>query len=181
LGLAKRRATLAARLTTPPRVSPMRLEHLRIKLELAADRLLLKRWLRQMEDRLRSLLARLLQVTDIPGWLLDRRYSSLVAAALELHEPFRNRALRLFRLRCGPPTGTFHDEPANQRFLARLRALGISPDPWLNPPPDHWVEGKNGRPLRLCFEKDPLEVLRMGEYFQTCLSPGSFNFFSALA
>jgi hypothetical protein len=180
-GLAKRRAALAARLTITPKVSPMRLEHLRIKLELAADRLLLERWLRQSDDRLRSLLARLLEVEDIPGWLLERQYYSLVAAALQLPDPFRNLAVRLFRLRCEPPPWVFHDEPANQRFLARLRALGMNPHPWLNPPPDHWVEGKNGRRVRLCFEKDPLEVLRMGEHFCTCLSPGAFNFFSAVA
>jgi hypothetical protein len=180
-GLAKRRATLAARLTNPATVSPVRLEHLRTKLELAADRLLLERWLCQQHDRLRALLARLLQVPEVPDFLLERRNSSLLAAALQLHEPFRELALRLFRLRCGPPPWTFHDEPANRQFLARLRALGINPDPWLDPPPDHWAEGKNGLPVRLGFEKDPLEVLRMGEYFQTCLSPGSFNFFSAVA
>jgi hypothetical protein len=180
-GLAKRRAMLAARLTTAPQVSPTRLEHLRTKLELAADRLLIACWLHQTDDRLQSLLARLLQVPDIPGWLLERRYSSLLAAALGLNEPFRGLALRLFRLRCGPPPWTLDDEPANRQFLAGLRARGVNPDPWLDPPADHWVHGKNGRPVRLCFEKDPLEMLRMGEDFGTCLSPGSFNFFSAVA
>jgi hypothetical protein len=180
-GLAKRRAVLAARLATPPRVSPLRLEHLRTKLELAADRLLLERWLEQTEDRLRSLLARRLQVPDLPEWLLEQRHFALLVASLELRDPYRELALRLFRLRCGPPPWTFHDEPANQQFLARLRALGVNPDRWLDPPPDHWVPGKNGRLVQLCFEKDPLEVLRMGEHFGTCLSPGSFNFFSAVA
>jgi hypothetical protein len=179
-GLAKRRAALATRLTAAPRVSPVRLDHLRTKLDLAADRLLVAGRLRQAEDRLRARLAELLDVAAIPDWLLERPYSSLLAAALELTGPVRELALRIFRRRCGSPPWTFRDEPANRQFVERLRALGIDPAPWLDPPPGEWVEGKNGRRVRLAFEDDPREVLRMGEHFGTCLSPGSFNFFSAV-
>jgi hypothetical protein len=39
----------------------------------------------------------------------------------------------------------------------------------------------DGLALRLNLEADPLEIMRMGEPFQTCLAPGAFNFFSTIA
>jgi hypothetical protein len=35
--------------------------------------------------------------------------------------------------------------------------------------------------LTLDHEKDPLQIMRMGAPFDTCLAPGSFNFFSAVS
>jgi len=38
-----------------------------------------------------------------------------------------------------------------------------------------------GRSLFLDLEDDPLEIFRMGGHFQTCLSPGAFNYYSVFA
>jgi len=38
-----------------------------------------------------------------------------------------------------------------------------------------------GRSLFLALEDDPLEIFRMGGHFQTCLSPGAFNYYSVFA
>lgn len=85
----------------------------------------------------------------------------------------------MLRGRCGPPPWNLYDEPANQAFVGRLRSLGIDPAPWLESASDT-VKAANGQTVRLALEDDPLEILRMGAYFSTCLSPGDCNFFSAV-
>ena len=104
-----------------------------------------------------------------------------MAAVLELTGRARELGLRLLRLRCGVPPWHLHDEAPNQQFLAHLGSLGIDPGPWLDPHVRAVYTASTGRKVHLAMERDPLEVLQMGAYFETCLSPGSFNFFSAVA
>jgi hypothetical protein len=65
--------------------------------------------------------------------------------------------------------------------LELLHARGVDSSPWLDPPSDVVVEATGGERYRVGFELDPVEVLRMGEPFGTCLAPGDVNFFSAVA
>jgi hypothetical protein len=89
--------------------------------------------------------------------------------------------LRLLRLRCGPPPWSLVDDPANREFFARMEQRGVHMRPWLHPPAASRFTGANGRVVYLQFENDPLEIFQMGSYFNTCLSPGEFNFFSVFA
>ncbi|MBX3471925.1 MAG: hypothetical protein KF878_34150 [Planctomycetes bacterium] len=68
----------------------------------------------------------------------------------------------------------------NRAFLARLRARGLDPRAWVEGLPARAWTPPGGPRLTLRLEDDPLEVLRMGEPFRTCLAPGAFNFFAAL-
>jgi hypothetical protein len=72
--------------------------------------------------------------------------------------------------------------PANVAFLESLAARGVDPTLWLGAHPHSFhCESAAGGRVRLAFECDPIRVLQMGNYFDTCLSAGSFNAFSAVA
>ena len=71
------------------------------------------------------------------------------------------------------------DFAPNRQFLSKMAGLGIDTSAWLGPfvrtastPIGAWTLG---------LETNPLEVLRMGNYFGTCLSEGQFNAFATIA
>ncbi len=68
---------------------------------------------------------------------------------------------------------------ANADWLRQAAREGIALDVWLNPP------RKRARlcdqPVTICVSQDPLEIYRMGNYFNTCLSQGGCNQMSVLA
>lgn len=70
-------------------------------------------------------------------------------------------------------------QPQNLRFLATVRSAGVDVEAWLSPLVRE-VESPGGR-LRIEVETDPLHVLQMGNYFETCLSEGDINAFSTVA
>jgi hypothetical protein len=72
--------------------------------------------------------------------------------------------------------------PGNVRFLARLAEAGIDTGVWLAGNPRKFpCRGVVGGKVRLRLERDPLGVLQMGNYFDTCLSFGRFNSFATVA
>jgi hypothetical protein len=70
------------------------------------------------------------------------------------------------------------DHPASQRWFARHPK--VVADRWLNPPAQAFPNC-NGGTVTLAFEKDPLEVLRLGNYVGSCLSLGGLQSNSAVA
>jgi hypothetical protein len=62
-----------------------------------------------------------------------------------------------------------------------MMSKGIKTEPWVDDATETEASSKDGRVLRLRLERDPLQVLNMGGHFNTCLSPGAFNFFSVFA
>ena len=100
---------------------------------------------------------------------------------LDLSPAFQRLGQRLLRRRCEPQPWHLGDDPANQRFIKRMGRLGIQLEPWLNPQQPVPKTAVNGTTLHLAFEHDPLEIFHMGGHFNTCLSPGDFNFFSVFA
>jgi hypothetical protein len=72
--------------------------------------------------------------------------------------------------------------PANAAFLQSIAERGVDVEAWLGAHPRAYpCDGVAGGRVRLAFERDPLRVLQMGNYFGTCLSAGEFNAFSAVA
>jgi hypothetical protein len=69
--------------------------------------------------------------------------------------------------------------PANARFAREAAAAGVDMDAWLAPM-SRVIDSPAGH-CRIVIETDPLHVLQMGNYFQTCLSEGDFNSFSTIA
>jgi hypothetical protein len=68
------------------------------------------------------------------------------------------------------PGEPLHERPANRAWAARARAAGLAPDAWLAHREREVHVG--GEVHRLATEEDPLQILRMGVPFGTCLSLG---------
>jgi hypothetical protein len=178
--LESRLTNLQARQSSASTISPARLDNLRMRLELNTSRLWIENWLRQMEEQGHAKLHTLLGSANLPDWVWNEANLRLVSAISKLEGRVRELGLQLIRRRCGPPPWDFHAEPANQEFLALLRERGVDPRPLVDPPAYISIEDAKGRRYQFGFERDPLEVLRMGEPFDTCLSPDGCNFFSAI-
>jgi hypothetical protein len=177
--LRKRLDALKERLARPAAPGPVRLQRLRGKLERAWGRAVLDRWEAALDERLPEALRKLLGIEEVPGWLSDPLSLTLLAAATRLRGSHRALAYRLFRLRCGPPPWDLRDAPENRAFVAERPEIDWRP--WIDGVGTVTVQAANGRQLHLALEDDPLEVFRMGAHFQTCLSPGSMNYFSVFA
>ncbi len=96
------------------------------------------------------------------------------------------RNKRLLRSLLRAYVGGDHDwpqtQPANMRFLEGLQTRGVDVAAWLGRHPRRYAcKGAYGGYVRLSLERDPLHVLQMGNYFDTCLSFGGINAFSTVA
>ena len=179
--LAKRLENLCRRLEQPQAASERRIEHLGAKIQRAIRRRVVETWQAGLRAEFEDDVIRAFGLAGFPDWLGEERRQRSLAAILQLEGWARTLGLRLFRLRCGPPPWNLADEPANQKFIARLRNMGIDPTAWISPPGPTTAVGPNGRRVQLNFEQDPLEIFLMGEYFGTCLGLGDCNFFSTVA
>ncbi|MGV3721799.1 MAG: hypothetical protein ACO1SX_12880, partial [Actinomycetota bacterium] len=71
--------------------------------------------------------------------------------------------------------------PENVRFLEALASRGVDAAAWLGVHPRRYRCGAaQGGWLHLRLERDPLQILHMGNYFDTCLSNDGCNSFSAV-
>jgi hypothetical protein len=184
---AKREAALVARLSNlrkrldaPRPTSEPRLARCLAKLERRIRLCTLASWEASLRDQLELELRRLLEARPPQTWLKNPLTLGLLSALTALSPKFRALGIRVFRARLGPAPWDFRDEPANREFLIRLASNGTDPKPWLEGIGERTVPTPHGE-LSLDMESDPLELLRMGEPFDTCLAPGAFNFFSAVA
>ena len=83
-----------------------------------------------------------------------------------LHQPDRALVLALLeQIACGASPASL---PENQRWLEDAGAAGVDVDTWTRGF-SATVE-LNGEPIRFATEDDPVEALKMGSYFSTCLS-----------
>lgn len=67
----------------------------------------------------------------------------------------------------------------NARWLRAMSERGLNQDQWLSEAPRKFRIGTQHIELRL--ESNPLQILQMGNYFDTCLSYGGCNSFSSVA
>lgn len=135
---------------------------------------------RLLDEGLRARLAR--QVGPLPpGLPLD---DNLRNAALLLDTLAENRDLLvgLLRARLAGDAGWREALPANAAFLADLAARGVRAEDWLGAHAAIYpLPGVAGSRVRVALECDPLHVLQMGNYFETCLSRGGFSAYAAVA
>ncbi|MBB6052286.1 hypothetical protein [Armatimonas rosea] len=101
----------------------------------------------------------------------------IMNAALLTMDPSENRRLliRLLRAYVAGDHDWARRQPANKAFLEALAQRGVETERWRGA----YRESIAG--YDLAFETDPLSVLQMGNYFETCLSFGSNNAFSTIA
>lgn len=72
--------------------------------------------------------------------------------------------------------------PENVRFLQSLAERGVDPEAWQRAHPRRYrCPELAGGVVRLRFEQDPLHILQMGNYFDTCLSFDGCNNYSTVA
>lgn len=138
-------------------------------------------WEEDINAALRTALSTKIGIADLPDWLMTSRQLWTIFNILQLPPAFRKLGFRLLRIRCDPPPWSLIDDPANRQFITLMEQRGVYMEPWLDPPAPRQFTGSNGRVVNLQFETDPLEIFQMGSYFNTCLSPGAFNFFSVFA
>ena len=173
--LASRIARLEQWLASPPELSSVRRAKLQEKLEAAAFRATFEAWSSHLHEATSAACA--------ARWgrqprLHDPRTAAILGGVARLDTPFRALVDRMLERRNGPRPWDLRDDPVHVELLERWRARGIDPGPWLDPP-ESTLE-VDGASLRLAVTVDPLDTLWMGGAFDTCLSPHSFNFFSAV-
>ena len=94
----------------------------------------------------------------------------------------RRLLLRLLRAHLAGEGRWRESHPDNIRFLESLTARGADADAWLALRPRRYpCAGAAGERVHLWLERDPLHILQMGNYFDTCLSFDDFNAFSTVA
>jgi hypothetical protein len=173
-------ANLRRRLESPRPPTPAQLEGLRKKLAERVDQRLLDGYDERLAAVLATAMAPVIGTGELPAWLLESPCIDLLPHLAALDARTRRLAFRVLRARARPYPWDLRDEGANAAFLEALRARGVDPLPWLDGIGIVVHEAPKGR-LYLQLERDPLEVLRMGAYFETCLSPGGVNFFSTVS
>jgi len=177
--LARRRANLVARLEAPRPLAPARLARLALDIERSARAAALDHWLAALERAALAAFPRAFGLAAAPAWLTSREHRAVLIAAIGLGRESRRLVRRLFAARAGEPPWDLRAEPANRAFLTRLGRRRVATGPWLDGIGSIRFDDPSGA-LHLALEPDPLEVLRMGEHFGTCLSPGGENFYSAV-
>ncbi|MGA7740835.1 MAG: hypothetical protein WBP56_06765 [Polyangia bacterium] len=167
-------------LVARPVLSQQRVEKLQAKIAHTTRRIRLERWVDQIDAELRQRLPKLLGLEAIPDdWWQEPILKCLMGIA-RLPSEFRALARLVLKRRVGQPPWDLRDHDKNARFLAHLRRNGVRIEPWLDGIGSFQHTSPNVGNAVLELENDPLEVLQMGAHFETCLSPGAFNYFSVI-
>jgi hypothetical protein len=178
--LETRLVSIEARLRGSAEIPPKKLANLARRLERRAAIARIEALEVAAGSELSSAMQRLLKVPHHQPWFDEARTLRILAPMLALSGQTCKLGVRLLRVRCGPPPWDLRDAAANSRFISKMQRQGIDMQPWLDGTVEHTVK-RNGVRHHLALEPDPLEVFVMGDHFDTCLSPGQFNFFSVFA
>lgn len=180
-------ANLAKRLSDPEleckTLSQQRLNNLSGKLYHAALTTSLTLWRQACEQLLKQHLHTMLHVEYFdPSWLQNKQDYQTLIALTNLSASERRLAGQLLQAELDGNYPLF-DAPANQAWIARMRAQGFNLQPWLegfelNLP---MIVGEQVKTFTLRLAQRLFDVLHMGDHFDTCLSHDGCNFFSVLA
>lgn len=167
---------------SPPQLSEARLKHLDAKLCERVRRFFFDRLRQTVQPCFEQAVCRELEIDSYPDTWREPLHRKIVLGILGLDTPkVKPLAVKLLRSLCGAVEWDFRNESANRLFLQKLHEQGIDTVPWTEPSEaERHISPKN-ETLFIALEKDPLEILKMGAPFKTCLSPWDFNFFSAVA
>lgn len=170
------------KIDVPAEPTESRLRKLHKKLSERTRRIFFERLRNSCRELLERLLCRELDITEFPDSWRDSLRRSIVLGILELEtKPLKRLGIKLLRSLAGETSWDYRNEIGNTTFLDRLKKRGIVLESWLSPDEPERIVHENSPPLRLGFENDPMEVMKMGAIFGTCLSPWECNFFSTLA
>lgn len=117
---------------------------------------------------------------EVDDRVFDPPLGDPLAGVLGLSGRVRSAGLRLLLERARGMALDTLAAPANRGFVERMTAKGIDVGPWLDGRVEIRATTVPGEEFVVRFSDDVLDVLLMGHHFQTCLSPGDVNFFSAV-
>lgn len=177
--MERRLKSLVQRIESPEPIPSGTVTDIEERLCASAIRARFRRWLTSLQTQI---------LTDLPeparaciDFAKDRQADVVIAHLRALPTETRTLAYRLHSARAAPQPWDLRDDPANIAWRELAAANGLNLVRWFSgeafdvPPPDE------GEPLIFRLEDDPLEVMKMGLWFDTCLSPGDMNFFSTIA
>jgi hypothetical protein len=179
--MRRRMENLRARVADPRPAPAAVREHLLGKIDRAARRAELARFEASLDEAIREELPASLGLRPPPDWLFTPRTLEQLAPIVAFEAPMRALAVRVLRMRAGPPPWDLRDDPANRAYLQRLVRSGVDVQPWVEGIGTTVVTTEKGQIAHLALEDDPLEILDMGKHFSTCLTPGDINYFSTFA
>lgn len=178
--LAARVASLRERLADRPRLEAQvraeaseRLAQIAAETHLAAAE-------RQVQLCFRARLAELVGTLP-PDLVFDA--DLLNATMLSVDIRYNRKLLRnLLRAYVSGDHAWREHHPANAAFLERLAQRGVDVNAWLAEYPQTYrCPAVAGARVYLHLERNPIHILQMGNYVNTCLSLGQMNSFSAVA
>ena len=179
--LQTRLDNLEKRIGAPPAVTSQRLANLAKRVWGRVDHHIVARYVRDCHDLAAEQLRLLYGADRLPEEFFQPPHDRLLSGVLQLKRGTKELGLRLLLHRFGNTPRDFSSEPKNVAFRERLEAKGINMGPWLSDAFDLYARTHDDEPYRLSFTRDILDYLMMGFHFDTCLSPGSCNFFSTIA
>lgn len=116
-----------------------------------------------------------------PDLRLDDNMLNAVLLSVDI-EKNKKLLTRLLREHIAGQVDWRERHPANTAFLLSLKERGIDAKEWLADHPRRYAsKHASGGSIHLRLEHDPLHILQMGNYFDTCLSFGGINSFSTIA
>lgn len=179
--MRRRLENLQRRIVEGVRISPQRQDDLIEKLHRRADEERLERFALQCRQRVATAVSDHLDVQEFPEDLLSPPLDRVLREINRLSKPMRKLGIRLLFESAHRTTRSFDQDPKNQAFAQRMESIGINMRPWLSDQLRLTAEMADGTTYDLAFTRETVDILLMGFHFDTCLSPDSFNFFSAVA
>ncbi len=181
--LAKRLESLELRLNQKPNISNEKINNILSKLHSTLDVKHYGLWSKDLDLVFFEVWREFFAIDEGPDWLYEPLLVKLLVPVTDLNLPDQKIARRIIKRRVESDVWDFRDEKPNQQFIQRMSAKGIHMQPWVDGIGEiEYPSGLgDGEYFCLRMEDDPLEVINMGGYFDTCLSPGAFNFFSVFA
>lgn len=182
--IRRRIDNLRERLKTGPTAAPTeaRIRRLRKKIVERTRRVFFEHLRRSSRNLLEQTLCRELDIAAIPESWWKPLHRKIVLGILDLDtKPIKRLGIKLLRSIARTEIWNYRGESRNVEFMNHLEEQGIEIEPWLVPAPEERFVSEDNPPLLLGFENDPMEIMKMGAIFGTCLSPWDFNFFSTVA
>lgn len=178
--LERRRASLQARLDVPIALRATAVTAWMRRVERRADRLRLAAWDEALRRPRRAVIEGALGCSLPTAWWRDPTIAEVLTGLDALPAEFLELAGAILSAGARGSWRGHLDHSRNREWIDRTRAAGIEIDVWLRGPEPLEVEVPKHGCATLAVASDPLDVLRCGAWFVTCLRPGGENFFSTV-
>jgi hypothetical protein len=181
--LLRRCESLRARLQEERVLTPARATRFLTRGGTTAHRLRMQAWQRALDRESQRSLDRMLGMATPDAWMRDPLTVRCLRAIGGLDPQYRRLAGILLADHAAGRYEGWLRHPANDRWIGAAARTGDNPmdvEGWLRGIGPTEVAHPSLGPLTLDIERDPLEILKIGAWFGTCLEPESSNFFSTV-